>query len=348
MSQLLPSELAFRLAAYYCSLDPASPFPCISEMTRLNSGWESELYTFNLQDDLAAVSAPQTLVLRLYGGGFAADKAVKEFRSLRLLRDSGYPVPDVMQVEPDSAWLGSPFMIMEYIPGPTLWSAISGSSPTQAAVLLDQFCQLFARLHALDWRPFSDEQTPRIETNPFAVIDGWLTDARQAVQAKGWTDFLPALEWLAQRRERLACLRLSVLHHDFHHDNILLRPDGSAVVIDWTGSHVSDLRLDLAWTLLLSYAYEGQPLRDLTLQIYQKHSAIPVEAIEVFEVMACLRRLYDVSTSLKQGAAQAGLHPGAQQAIRGDLSAHRRVYELLVTRTGIRIPAVEAIFASYP
>ena len=44
--------------------------------------------------------------------------------------------------------------------------------------------------------------------------------------------------------------------------NVILKPDGAAVVIDWTQIQVSDPRFDLGWTLLLVGAYTTDDVRE--------------------------------------------------------------------------------------
>jgi aminoglycoside phosphotransferase (APT) family kinase protein len=94
------------------------------------------------------------------------------------------------------------------------------------------------------------------------VEEGAILDARQAVEQAlrrahaalvqfALRGFLPIVAWLEERREAVPCLQPSLVHGDFHPNNILLREDGSAVVIDWAGLQASDARFDLAWTLLL-------------------------------------------------------------------------------------------------
>jgi aminoglycoside phosphotransferase (APT) family kinase protein len=80
----------------------------------------------------------------------------------------------------------------------------------------------------------------------------------------------PVFEWLHDHLSGLISSRLAILHWDFHPENIILRPDGSMVVIDWTGVQVSDPRFDLAWTLILIMAYESSQLRQQFLESYER------------------------------------------------------------------------------
>ena len=67
---------------------------------------------------------------------------------------------------------------------------------------------------------------------------------------------------------------------------------------------------------------------------------------ETFELFACTRRLYDVATSLAQGAESRGMRPEAVEMMRKQMGATARVYELLAERTGIRLEGIERMIAS--
>jgi aminoglycoside phosphotransferase (APT) family kinase protein len=169
--------------------------------------------------------------------------------------------------------------------------------------------------------------------------------ARQAVGQAPQAGFMPILDWVAGQRSDLTCERPAPTHGDFHPNNVILRPDGEMVVIDWTNFNVDDYRFDLAWTLLLVYSYEGQEARDFILAEYERYSGKPVAEIAVFEVCACARRLYDVSMSLSRGAASMGMRPEAVEAMRAQMPVHRKVYELLVAHTGLRVEPLERFFS---
>jgi aminoglycoside phosphotransferase (APT) family kinase protein len=151
------------------------------------------------------------------------------------------------------------------------------------------------------------------------------------------------VDWLQERRDLLPCPEPSVVHWDFHPSNILLRAGGSPVVIDWAGLQVTDARLDLAWTLLLTSAYAGAEWRDPILHEYERLAGAKVDQIELFEVLACARRLFDVTVSLSEGPERLGMRPEAVAMMRQQREPLQRVYDLLQARTGLRVEAVEAV-----
>jgi hypothetical protein len=120
------------------------------------------------------------------------------------------------------------------------------------------------------------------------------------------------------------------------------------VVIDWTGFQVSDFRFDLSWTLLLTRAHANVEWRDQILAGYERLRGAVVENIEIFEVFACTRRLFNLTISLSLGPERMGMRLGAVELMRQQALASQRVYELMQQRTGIRIPRVERVLEVNP
>ena len=113
------------------------------------------------------------------------------------------------------------------------------------------------------------------------------------------------------------------------------------VVIDWTQLEISDARFDLAWTLLLVGTQQGPQWRNRILHEYERLWGDKVVAIEYFEVVACVKRLASVAMVLSGNAEKVGMRSDAAGMIREQLGPLRKVYDLLVERTGIAAPEIE-------
>jgi len=177
-------------------------------------------------------------------------------------------------------------------------------------------------------------------------IDNVLDWGAEQLTLFGLTGFLPVVDWLRDRRDGVPCDQPSPIHFYFHPANVFLRPDGSAVVLDWSGFEISDARFDLAWTLVLFSSYEGAAWRERILNTYERHIGTPVKQIAYFEVFACVRRLFSIVASIQGGADKLGMDPNAVALMKEQMFAHRRVYDLLLKRTGIRVREVERMFAA--
>jgi aminoglycoside phosphotransferase (APT) family kinase protein len=100
----------------------------IARIAVLGTGWETTIYEFTIRARAARapdlpIHAP--LVLRLYDGARAEDKAAREGRTLSYLAAAEYPVPRPYLCELGREALGAPFIIMDRVAGGPLFSATS-------------------------------------------------------------------------------------------------------------------------------------------------------------------------------------------------------------------------------
>ena len=336
-------DLQGQLQAYCVRAFPSRQGVQVNGLASVSAGWESDVYSFDVEHGPPAARQREELILRVYPGDDAHAKSAREFRGMRQLHKTGYPVPRVLLLERENSPFGRPFVIMERIEGQMLWPILFNAPERRQQELLTQFCELFVRLHRLDWRPFVDDVARYELGGPTVFVDQWLRRVRGTLERFPLSNSLRILEWLEARRDQVPCLRPSPVHWDYHPGNVLLRDDGSAVVIDWTQVEVSDPRFDLAWTLLLVSSYEGAEWRDRILEEYERLAGARVEQMEWFEVCACGKRVFSVAMSLLAGAEKLGMRPGAAEMMKQQMWALERVYDLLVERTGIRMVEVERL-----
>ena len=341
-------QIQDQLEDYYRLTFPHHQDAQVSDLVPINEGWESIIYAFKLVPDPKPESQPQNLILRIFPGTDAHHKSQREYDGLQVLYRVGYPVPQVVHLERDhSPFDGRPFLIMERIDGEMLWPVLDRARPDQAAALITQFCELFVKLHALDWHDFVPPAEQDSYHDPFIFIDRFMNMLRDALSHfPDLAAFSPVLDWLDERRDGVPCRRPAPIHWDFHPGNLILKPDGAAVVIDWTQIQVSDPRFDLGWTLLLIGAYTTDEVREMILSEYQRISSASVEQLAYFDVANCVKRLGTVMISLSAGADSMGMRPDAVAMMRRDFPALQRVYDLMVDRTGIKVLAVERLLDS--
>ncbi len=316
----------------------------ISKFEKINAGWECEIFSFHTAFTLEATGekSEQDLILRVFPRD-AAQKAEGELAALRVMMKANYPVPTVYASGAGETLDGRPFMVMEKIEGQTMWPMLHNILRHRA--LIQTFCRLFARLHAVDWRALVPDAEQYEPHSPTEMIDKLLESFMPVISALPLPGFSPVLDWLQAHKTEAGSLRASCTHWDFHPNNILVCKDRSAYVIDWTGAQITDYRFDLAWTLLLVMSYEGNTWRNEILRGYEREAGAKVEYLEFFDVVACVRRLYSTIASIRYGAEKLGMRPGAEQEMLKQKSAMRRVYDLMVNRAGIRVKEVEEVLA---
>jgi aminoglycoside phosphotransferase (APT) family kinase protein len=209
---------------------------------------------------------------------------------------------------------------------------------------LTLFCDTFVDLHALDWQSFAADPSLYQGQDMSTIVGHQLSEWQAYTHALENDALDPIFDWLSERLPGIRLGRPCLIHMDYHPYNILLRENGTAFVIDWTGARVSDFRLDLAWTLLLMSSYGDPGARGTVLGEYQRLAGRSIKGIEYFDVMACLRRLVSILISLSDGAGKLGMRPGAE-AMMKNASHIEAVYTLLRERSGITIPAVERLLS---
>jgi aminoglycoside phosphotransferase (APT) family kinase protein len=334
----MSDQILSGMQTYY---DRISPGARISQVTSINAGWESDVYTFIIETGSQTAPLRQELVLRIYQGGSGYSKAATEFNGMHWLHQAGYPVPEVLLIEREASPLGQPFMVMEKVDGRVLWSFMFSQPAPIRQKLISLFCGLLARLHSLDWRSFIPNEKLAEMQQPFFFIDREMERWRYYANQSSDTGFHHIIKWVEQHRSQMGCTHPAIVHLDLHPGNVLIRPDGSPEVIDWTQVEVSDPRFDLAWALLLIDTHEGAQWRPVFQAEYERLLGMPVEHLELFDVVACAKRLFSVYLSMVSGPETLGMRPGAEVIMKQQFPAIRRVYALLQDRSGLAIPEIE-------
>lgn len=331
------------LQAFLAAHCAAWPDPRVEALSCINAGWESDVYAFDLEHGPASARQRTPLVLRIFPGVDAHEKSAREFNGIRLLRQAAYPVPEVYLLERDASPFGKPFIIMERVEGQLLWLPLFHGPEADRPRLLTQFCGLLVRLHTLDWRPFVRGPAEEALSDPGELAGRELTSWQAIFAQHPAPGFQPTMAWLSASQARLRSPSPGPVHWDFHPANVLVRPDGSACVIDWTQIDITDTRFDLAWTLLLIGSNQGEAWRGRVLAEYERLLGRAVEDLEFFEVAAGVKRLYSSYLSVSIGAEQLGMRPGAEAIIMQNAPNLHAAYQMVYARTHLRIAELDEL-----
>ncbi len=332
-------EIQAKLMEWFNKKDPKKRNIIVSNIENISQGWESEIHSFHI---FYNGKCHDDLILRIYPGDFAFEKANREFYGMKKLYSAGFPVPEVLALENDISFFGKPFVLMEKINGKLIQQVFNESSPEDQKKLLTLFCSIFVSLHKLDWESFVEDPSLYKTNDPYSYIRNELNKSYETVRFFNQLGMAQqVLKWLEDRILHVPCERLSIVHGDYHPNNIILTDDGTAYVIDWTNINIADFRTDLAWTLLLTSTYGNPEAYTIILNEYEKISGKKVEQMDYFIVFASARRLFSILVSIKMGPGKLGMRPGAEDMIKRNVKHIKAVYKLLYEKTGITIPEVE-------
>ena len=278
-------------------------------------GWETQIVAFTLTQPVEALD----LVARIYSGSSGGMKAEREFNIMHRLASAGYPVPRVYSYEAGSETLGSPFIVMERIRGSTLWDIFFSSPKGKWGEVLAVNARLMAQLHRIPpAKVLPGFDSVRTRRRILARID----EESEELDRYGLDGaFSPLTDWLRENVRGITESPSCIIHRDFHPRNILLRQNGSPVVIDWATCTVGDYREDLCWTGLLAGTFIDEALKRAVYDSYAKASEREIFDLPYFEAYSCLRRLADVAVTAKAGASARGMRPEAVREI-GDNKPH--------------------------
>jgi aminoglycoside phosphotransferase (APT) family kinase protein len=310
----LGGRLGVRGLAY---AEPLTPVP---------DGWESYIYTFRLRGPWE-----RPLLLRIHANRHGLPRARHEFEVPRRLAELGYPVPEAVLLEESCDLFGGPYLITERVCGPTMLQAMMARfwNPLHHPA---RMAEAHARLHALPTENFPAPAGPFLERH--------FAEMRAVVLRHNLAGLTPGLDWLEAHQPPPPATP-SILHLDFHPLNLIERPDGTLVVIDWTYADLGDPHADVATTLLIVecapageglwerlQVLVGRPiLTGWYLHVYRGLRRLDERRLAYFRAWSALRRLVRYARWLRAGPEVSGCKPDLVEHLDPDfLGALRRYF----------------------
>lgn len=178
------------------------------------------------------------LVLRLFREGGDPSRVRMESLVQSTLSELGYPAAPVECTCTDAAVLGAPFMIMRFLPGESLLSALG--EPEASRVM----GRAHAQLHRMDPHP--------LET---AVADAGLVGYRLAERLDAMAQTVSGTAWLERIFSWLvhhapADTAVGICHGDFHKLNLLVEGERLSGVVDWSNFVLMSPTFDVVTTVI--------------------------------------------------------------------------------------------------
>ncbi|HWT77111.1 MAG TPA: aminoglycoside phosphotransferase family protein [Mobilitalea sp.] len=327
----------------------------VSDVNYINIGNENDVYSFIAGIKTDGIIVKKDLIIRIFAGFYADERAKNEYSNLQKLKIAGYPVPELSGMDLSGIYIDRPFFIMERIIGKNLHDALNNADEKTYDRLMDAWIELFIDLHKLDCSDFKEggfflkTLFPYVsifdQEHPFSSIDNYINSCKFLLNIyHGENEFSKPLEWLEEHKFEVPCVKPSVIHQDFNDNNILVDNLEKLYVIDWSGMDISDFRLDLASVIQVWTKYKDLKLRDRILSTYEKMSGSSVDHIEYFEAAACLRKILLASVSLNNNINKHGIK--SNDEVNQELLQYQSTYNYWLKITGISIPLMENVNTS--
>ncbi len=326
------NEIQTRLADYLGT-------PLLS-LKVLASGWETTVFEFATASNsprLPLMPSRTPLVLRFYQGAFADPKGAREHITIAKLSSVGFSVPRPYGYEADHRALGAPFLIMERVSGGPLFATRSFASAFKTFSLgFFGFVRAQVRLHQMELRKSGLDEIPRA-SSPDGIdaqaplLDRMLKIIEQRVEQGPLPGLKEAHTRLAARAGEFRTAPLSLLHMDYHPQNVVVQGFRVTGVIDWVNADLGDRHLDAAMTavILSSSALEhprwmrdnaaGNSLRalftSLYIPLYHAMAPLDFERFRYCQAVASLLRLSMLGMMRTRGAEVVGFRPEAIEEV---------------------------------
>ena len=185
----------------------------------------------------------------------SAHQVDREYRVMKALGATGFPVPVMRALCEDESVIGQAFYVMDFMAGRIFRDArMPGLEPTERAALYDDLNATLARLHAVDWQAAGLADYGRPGNYFQRQIARWTKQYRGAE-----TEDIPAMERLIEALPGRvpADDAVTIVHGDYRPENVMfhLTEPRVVAVLDWELSTLGHPLADLAYNCILYHSH---------------------------------------------------------------------------------------------
>jgi aminoglycoside phosphotransferase (APT) family kinase protein len=223
----------------------------------LSGGFDTTILAFRLSGAPADWSMP--LIIRVITRGASGPRVLREAAVHAALVKEGFPVPRVLLHYAEPAPLGAPFLIMERLPGETMWSATAKGGVPAFLAMPRRLAELHARLHRLDGEALADSARA-LGVDPAVMgVQADVERLHRRIAREGLAGLLPGADWLIGNFPSPVQAEV-ICHGDFHPLNIMMDGARLSGVIDWANVVIGEPAYDVAALRTIAlYADTGLP-----------------------------------------------------------------------------------------
>jgi aminoglycoside phosphotransferase (APT) family kinase protein len=237
-----------RLGAAVAYAEPPTP---------LSGGFDTIIHVLRLSGATGDWSG--ALILRIMRRGTSGARVRREAAAHAALDKAGFPVPRVLLAEPDPAPLGAPFLIMQRLPGETMWSAAQARGGAALLAIPRRLAEIHARLHRVSGERLRESAHTFDVDLATMGVEARVEDVGRRIDRAGLGGLLEGARWLV--RHRPAPTQAEVIcHGDFHPHNLMIEGGRLSGVIDWADVTLAEPTYDIAGLRVIAlYADLGVP-----------------------------------------------------------------------------------------
>jgi aminoglycoside phosphotransferase (APT) family kinase protein len=272
----------------------------------------------------------------------------REYRVMRGLAGTDVPVPQALVLCEDASIIGTPFYVMRFVEGRTLWDpALPGETKEVRGKMYEDLNRVLAAIHTVDLEKADLESFGRPGSYFERQVSRWTKQYRATDVYRIPTMDLVA-DWLAAH---IPVTEETALNHgDYRIDNVLFHPTEPRIVavLDWELSTLGHPLADVAYQAMTwrfaSGEFRGMADRDLPslgipsedeyVAAYCRRTGreLPSRELWLFAMVCSMFRLgailHGIALRAMQGTAKArnAVETGARAQLIADI-AWRQVQE---------------------
>jgi aminoglycoside phosphotransferase (APT) family kinase protein len=228
----------------------------------------------------------QRFVVRSYVFGQREVKARVEYTALRFLQNVDVPAPKSLYIDAEGAILGSPGIVMSYVPGKLLEEP--SLHPSGKVAWAEEMAAVLARIHSVDCRSSrqlfldaNDEATWFLRGN---VIPDYMLS---------FPDGERVWQTVEAHYQQIRPVAPTLVHIDFWRGNVLWEQDLISAVVDWEEAACGDPGIDVGYCLMDLVIMGMHEEAQVFLRKYASLRG-PVPNLYFWTLAATARPMYDL------------------------------------------------------
>ena len=193
-------------------------------------------------------SLPQNIILRGdANGGFGGMSVVDEYNLLSSLYQNEVCVPEPFAVDKNDSVFGSPFILMEKLPG-TCIGHMFDIPPIKSESLVIDIAKKLSRIHLIPLKHLNKNLDGANCLSSEKAIS-WISSSENS-----WLEldlpsqvFSTAFEWLRRNAKIYDNGPRSLVHGDYGINNLLIEDEHVSGILDWEHAHIGNTSYDLGY-----------------------------------------------------------------------------------------------------